>query len=135
MTGSPTSADGSEREVLDAEDARYDAMLAADTAALGALLDEQLTYTHSSGGRDTRDSLLRKIADGALVYQEIAHPVDHLVIVGDTAVVAGKMIGSVVLDGAPLQLNNATMSVWVRRQGAWQLLGFQPTPLGARKPE
>ena len=132
MTSSPTAA---EREVLDAEDARYDAMLAADTAALGALLDERLTYTHSGGTRDTRETLLRKIADGALVYREIAHPVEHLTIVGDTAVVAGKMIGSVVLDGAPLQLNNSTMSVWVRQQGTWQLLGFQPTPLGPRKPE
>ncbi|MCO1658568.1 nuclear transport factor 2 family protein [Pseudonocardia humida] len=135
MASSPTGADGPEREVLDAEDARYRAMLAADTAALGALLDEQLTYTHSSGTRDTRESLLRKIADGALVYREIAHPVDQVAIVGDTAVVAGKMIGSVVLDGAPLQLDNSTLSVWVRQQGTWRLLGFQPTPLGARKPE
>jgi hypothetical protein len=45
------------------------------------------------------------------------------------------MIASVVLGGAPLELDNSTLSVWVRQQGTWRLLGFQPTPLGAREPE
>lgn len=118
-----------ENQVCAAEDARYRALLDADVEALSALLHERLSYTHSTGGRDNRASLLAKITEGRLVYREVAHPVDEVTVVGDTAIVVGKMIASIAVDGTEVTLNNAVLSVWVRTPADWRLLAFQPTPL------
>ncbi len=128
MTDTPT---GPEQDVLAAEDARYRAMLDGDATALGTLLHDELTYTHSDASRDGKESLLRRIADGALVYREIEHPVERVALVGDTATVAGKMVASILVNGGPKRLDNRVLSVWVREGGTWRLLAFQPTPIPA----
>jgi uncharacterized protein (TIGR02246 family) len=118
-----------EQEVLRADDARCAAMLAGDADALAPLLAERLSYTHSNGTRDTRESLLRKLAEGFFDYREIENPVEQVTVVGDTAMVVGRMTASVVAGGKPVQLNNSVLTVWVREDGDWRLLGYQPTPL------
>lgn len=118
-----------EDAVRRAEDARSTAMLDADTATLGRLLDDELVYTHSSGGRESREELLGRIDDGSLRYRSIEHTIDRLVVAGDTAMVVGRMVAEVEVDGAPRHLDNLTLTVWTRRAPGWRLLGYGPTPL------
>jgi ketosteroid isomerase-like protein len=109
------------------EDRRYQAMLDADLAVLEELCHPELTYTHSNAERDTRDSYLKKVADGYFRYHRIEHPIERIVLVGDTALVLGAMRADVETDGVPKRLDNSCLAVWVRDGGRWQLLAYQPT--------
>jgi hypothetical protein len=104
-------------------------MLAADIPTLERLLHERIGYGHSNAARDTRSSLLGKIASGALDYRWIEHPISEVIVDGDTAVVVGTMRATVVLPETTLELAGSTISVWSRSNDEWLLLAFQPTPL------
>jgi hypothetical protein len=75
--------------VLAAEDRRYRAMIETDLATLDRLLDDRVSYAHSSGVRDTKDAYLEKVRSGYYDYLRIDHPVERVEVVGDTAVVGG----------------------------------------------
>ena len=116
-------------QIRAAEDRRYAAMLAADVGALGALLSDRLVYTHSSGSRDSKQTLLAKIGDGSLLYVALEHPVQQVIVLGDAALVIGEMHGDVLVDGLPRHLRSSVLAVWAAREGGWQLAAFQPTRL------
>ena len=54
-----------------ADEARYRAMIAGDARALGSLLAEDLSYTHSSGLNETKSQYLASFACGRLRYVEV----------------------------------------------------------------
>ncbi len=116
-------------EVLAAEDRRYRAMLDADLATLDRLCADDLSYAHSSGVRDTKAEYLAKVASGYYVYRRIDHPVERVAVVGDTAVVVGRMTADLVVDGAAKTIDNLALAVWVRAGAEWRLLAYAPTRL------
>ena len=115
--------------VLAAEDRRYRAMLDADLATLDRLCADDLSYAHSSGVRDTKAEYLAKVASGYYVYRRIDHPVERVAVVGDTAVVVGRMTADLVVDGAEKTIDNLALAVWVRAGAEWRLLAYAPTRL------
>jgi uncharacterized protein (TIGR02246 family) len=114
--------------VRDLEERRYRAMADRDVAALDALLADELVYTHSSSARDSKSSYLEALRAGRLDYERIEHPEEEILVSGDTAVVVGRMQATVLVNGARRSLDSATLAVWVRRDGRWQLLAYQSTP-------
>ena len=119
------------RAVLAAEDRRYRAMLDGDLATLEELCAEALSYAHSSGTRDTKDEYLAKLRSGYYVYLRIDHPVERVEVVGDTAVVVGRMTADLLVQGTPKTIDNLALAVWTRASGEWRLLAYAPTPLPA----
>ena len=117
--------------VLSAEDRRYRAMVAADLSTLDELCADELSYTHSSGVRDTKATYLAKVHSGYYVYRRIDHPVDRVEVVGDTAIVVGRMTADVDVQGVPKTIDNLALAVWTRASGAWRLLAYAPTSLPA----
>lgn len=115
--------------VLAAEERRYRAMLEGDLDALDRLLADEVSYAHSSGVRDTKDEYLAKVRSGYYVYRRIDHPVERVEVVGDTAVVVGRMAADLDVDGVPKSIDNLALAVWARRDGQWVLLGYAPTRL------
>ena len=116
-------------EVLAAEDRRYEALLGPDLPTLERLFHERLSYAHSSGVRDTRAEYLAKIADGYYDYQRLDHPVERVEVLGDTAVVVGRMNADLEVQGTPKSLDVLALSVWTRDAGEWQLIAYASTPL------
>lgn len=123
------STDAAVTEVLAAEDRRYRAMLDADLGVLDELCADELSYAHSSGVRDTRDEYLAKVRSGYYVYRRIEHPVERVEVVGDTAMVVGRMTADLEVDGTPKTIDNLALAVWARIAGRWRLLAYAPTPL------
>lgn len=117
-----------ETEVRTAEDRRYRALVEGDLGTLEELFAAELSYTHSSGVVDTRDSYLAKLRSGYYVYETVEHPVDRVEVVGDCAIVVGRMVAGLRVQGTPKRLNNLALAVWTRARGAWRLLAFAPTP-------
>ena len=119
------------RAVLAAEDRRYRAMQDADLTMLDELCADELSYAHSSGARDTKDQYLEKVRSGYYVYRRIDHPVERVAVVGDAAIVVGRMTADLDVDGTPRTIDNLALAVWTRASGRWQLLAYAPTPLPA----
>ena len=116
-------------QVRAAEDRRYAAMIAGDVAALGELLSDQAVYTHSYGGRDSKQELLDKLSSGDLAYHSIEHPVTEVIVLGDAAVVLGEMHADVTSGGNDRHLASATIAVWGAQDGQWRMAAFQSTRL------
>ena len=120
---------GSEATIRALEDARYDAVVRGDIAAFVELAHPDLTYTHSTGAVDTLDSYREKLESGFYDYHRIDHPIDRIVVEGDTALVVGEMHADITAGGTRKTLANRALAVWVRADGAWRLLAYQPTVL------
>jgi Domain of unknown function (DUF4440) len=117
------------RAVLAAEDRRYRAMQDADLATLQEVCADELSYAHSSGARDTKGEYLGKIRSRYYVYLRIDHPVERVEVVGDTAIVVGRMTADLLVRGTPKTIDNLALAVWTRASGAWRLLAYAPTAL------
>jgi hypothetical protein len=125
----PTDPPTDPAAVLAAEDRRYAAMVSADLGALDRLCADELSYAHSSGVRDTKAEYLGKVRSGYYRYHRIDHPVERVEVVGDTAIVVGRMTADLDVDGVPKTIDSLALAVWVRRDAEWQLLGYAPTRL------
>jgi hypothetical protein len=118
-----------EKAVLAAEDRRYRAMQDGDLATLEQMCADELSYAHSSGARDTKDEYLAKVRSGYYVYQRIDHPVERVEVVGDAAIVVGRMTADLLVGGTPKTIDNLALAVWTRASGEWRLLAYAPTSL------
>lgn len=116
-------------EVLAAEDRRYEALLVPDLATLDELFDERLSYAHSSGVRDTKAEYLAKIERGYYDYARIDHPVERVELLGDSAVVVGRMTADLTVDGTPKSLDVLALAMWTRADGRWRLIAYASTPV------
>jgi Domain of unknown function (DUF4440) len=116
-------------DVLAAEDARYRAMLDADLDTLDRLCADEVSYAHSSGVRDTKQEYFAKVRSGYYVYHRIDHPVERVEVLGDTAIVVGRMTADLSVDGTPKTIDNLSLAVWTRTAGGWRLLAYAPTRL------
>jgi hypothetical protein len=117
------------QDVLAAEDRRYRAMQDGDLATLDELCADALSYAHSSGTRDTKSEYLGKIGSGYYAYRRIDHPVERVEVVGDTAIVVGRMTSDVEVQGVLKTIDNLALAVWTRQSGGWRLLAYAPTTL------
>jgi ketosteroid isomerase-like protein len=54
--------------------------------------------------------------------------VERVEVVGDTAVVVGRMTADLTVGGTPKTIDNLALAVWTRATGDWQLLAYAPTP-------
>ena len=115
--------------VLAAEDRRYRAMQDADLTTLDELCADELSYAHSSGARDTKAEYFEKVRSGYYDYRRIDHPVERVEVVGDAAIVVGRMTADLLVGGTPKTIDNLALAVWTRASGQWQLLAYAPTPL------
>ena len=120
-----------EDDVLAAEDRRYEALLGPDLPTLERLFHDRLSYAHSSGVRDTKDQYLEKIRNGYYDYARIDHPVERVDVLGNTAVVIGRMTADLTVQGTQKTIDNLSLAVWTKDSEEWQLVAYASTPLPA----
>ena len=114
--------------VTELERQRFAAIVAGDFDAFAAVCHPELIYTHSTGVTDSLESYLTKCHEGFYVYHRVDHPVQRIVVTGDTALVLGEMNADLTSGGVRKQLRNSSLAVWVRVGESWKLIGYQPTP-------
>jgi hypothetical protein len=112
------------------EQQRCAAMLANDTQALDALLDPRLQFHHATGAVDDKAGYLAKVAAGRILYAAITWDEERVTgLAPDVAVLTGKMVSDVRVEGVDKRLNNRVITVWCHGDGAWRLAAFQSTPM------
>jgi hypothetical protein len=120
-----------EHSLLAAEEARRQAMLAADVAVLGALLSDTLAYTHSTGVTDSKQSYLQLLASGALRYEtlEFAH---RARLMGTAGLVSAVMYAAVRKGDLRRDIASSYLAVWEHTATGWVLQAVQATALPAK---
>lgn len=110
------------------EDRRVAATIAADSSELGALLADDLIYTHSNASVDTKTTYIDKLASGALRYVSIERNTPVITIWGDAATVTGQATLHISADGNDRVINISYLNVWVPVDDRWQMVAWQSTP-------
>src|SRR5262245_15140911 len=128
------AARANEAEVRAAHAARIAATIKGDVQALGALLTDDMTYTHGSAKIETRQEFLDLIKSGYYQYKAIVTKDVTARIYGDAALLSGLVEVDVISNGQPAQPKLRFLEVWVKKAGKWQLAAWQSTRLPAPTP-
>ena len=99
----------------------------ADTAALGRIWADDFTFTSSSGEIQTKAQRLAEIKSGELKFDSISMDDVQVRIYGDTAVVTSRGTVKGKRRGQDLTGQSRGMSVYVKKQGRWQIVAVQIT--------
>lgn len=111
---------------LDLDQLRLSAMLAADIQRLDRILDDRLTYTHSTGAVDDKRSYLRKISSGDLRYRSIKSTNKKVIDAGACALIFDDLVMEVDVQNRPYTVISNALSVWVASSDeSWKLLAVQ----------
>jgi len=106
------------RTLLAFEDARFAAMVRADTVWLRDALADDLSYVHSSGRRETKAQYLESLGSGTLRYQEFTPRERQARLLGDTAaVVVGLAHARAVSAGQSFDFDVRYVAVYVAQRG------------------
>lgn len=101
------------------------AMLAADKAALEALLADRLSYGHSAGRIETKADFLDVVAGRKTLYKSIVLSEPSVAVVGNNAIARHTMTVDTESGGKPATAKVGVMQVWVKDGGSWKLLARQ----------
>ena len=115
-----------QKAIQAAEDQYVAALLHHDSAALKHLLGEDLLYTHSSTKTETKADLLQVMDSQSLVYKEIVFSEPRFRQYGDTVIVSHN---AKIVTEQTGSANLYVTHVWVKQDGAWQLVQRQATKL------
>src|SRR6266498_3322605 len=86
ISGAPIDSK-SEKDVLAATDAYKEAMTHKDGAALGRLLSDDLTYTHSGGQFETKADVIKSITTAKTIVERLDFSDTTVRLYGKTALV------------------------------------------------
>jgi hypothetical protein len=112
--------------VLNAEDARFAAMIAGDAAAMRRALAEDLEYVHSTAVVEGREGPIESITSGRTRYATVSGLQREVVMLTpETALVRGTGRFAVFAGTTPLDLKLRYLAVYGREQGTWRLRSWQ----------
>lgn len=122
----PTPAEDSVRAV---EQQRAQALLRADTAALSRLVATEFVEISRLGQLRTKADNIRDIGSGDLRLTSVRYESQIVRIYGDVAVLTGVADNTGTFRGMPFTGKIRYMRVFVRRDGRWQAVAMQQTPM------
>jgi len=115
--------------VLAFEDARFSAMVRADTTWLRDAFADDVSYVHTTARSDTKAEYLKAIADGSLRYEALSPKERRVRLLGPTAAVIAGLLHARALatDGALLDADVRYTAVYERFRNRWRLVAWQTT--------
>jgi hypothetical protein len=118
-----------EQQVLQAENARFAAMVKADRPALEKLLADDLTYTHTTALFENKEQFIASVTSGKIDYVSIVPSESDwkVRISGNTAIVNGVAAINVIDTGKDNKIKVRFSTVHTNRGGTWQLQSWQAT--------
>jgi Domain of unknown function (DUF4440) len=117
-------------QLLDVETKRFQAQVQSDVAALKAAIADDAIYIHANGVEQNKDDYLSDVAAGKVRWRSFELKEQAAKILGDVGLTHGMMVINVGVDRRILV---RTSGVYVKRNGEWQLLSWQSTPVPENK--
>jgi uncharacterized protein (TIGR02246 family) len=114
--------------VLAAQDKRIALLVAGDVTALGAVMTDDLTWTHSNAAVESKAEFLEAVRTGKYRYRSTSFDERRVRLHGDaTAIVSGTCLVAVTTDGRDIQVKLRFTELYVRQAGAWKMALWQST--------
>ena len=101
------------------------AMIDPTPAALDALVADDLSYGHSGGKVDTKQSFIDDLISGASDFVNITITDQTVKVAGDAAIVRHTLTAATNDSGKPGNVNLKILQIWQRQGGQWKLLARQ----------
>jgi hypothetical protein len=117
-----------EREILEADDVRVKGLLSNDIDAVEKLLGDDLTYVHSSGRLDTKETYMDALRSGRTRYLTMDLSDVEGRGLGDTGVITNIFDAKVQTANGEVTLHSRALLVYAKRDGRWQLIAYESTP-------
>jgi hypothetical protein len=118
-----------EKDVLQADMARFDAMVRADVTALDKLLAAEAMLIQSNARIDDKEAFIYEIKSGSTKYLKIIPTERKVRLTGTVAIVYGVAAMRAVERKENLDITVRYIGVHVKRDGRWQLVSWQATRL------
>jgi ketosteroid isomerase-like protein len=121
---------GAEKELLQIQAKRYQAMMAQDLKTLEPMIADELTYCHTSAAVNTKPEYLDLVKTGRIKWLTMEGQDMKATIYGDTGVIVGRLhetLGSSSGKSGVQDLTIRSIEVYVKKDGRWQLAHFQAT--------
>jgi uncharacterized protein DUF4440 len=113
------------------EERRYRAMLDGDVETLDSLLDDELTYTHSSGVVDTKATYLAGVRDKVWEYKHILRENERVIERVGCALVFCRLRIDLSVRGTPRKVESNALAVWAQDGNQCRLLAVHSSPAAA----
>lgn len=124
VTAAPTTR-ASENDLLKAEDALFAADMNHDVGAIEQGFADEAVFVHANGMRQTKAEYIAAARDANFRVRDVKG-LDRVVrISGDIGVIRGTKTLTI---GDGMHLSGTYLSVYIRRDGRWQLLDEQSSP-------
>ncbi len=120
---------GAEEAVRAIEVARADALLKADTTALSRMVADEFVEVSRLGQLRTKADNMREIATGALKLTAVRYDSLSVRVYGDVAVLRAIADNTGSFRGFPFSGRIWYTRVFVHRDGRWQAVAMQQTPI------
>jgi len=101
------------------------AMIDANKTTLEKLTAADLSYGHSSGQVEDKNTFVEKIVSGKSDFTKLDISAQTVKISGDVAMVRHKLSGETNNDGKAGTINLSVLLVWQKQAGKWKLLARQ----------
>ncbi len=118
-----------DREILAAEQHRFEAMVRRDTVALRHMLTDDLVYIHSNTLQETKSAHISAISTGRLAYNSMVRESVKVRRYGKIALTNGVVHVKGIFNTNAFELRLAYTAVYRRGHGTWQLLNWQSTKI------
>ena len=127
LTAAEHSHSADQTAVLAAVDNLAAAIRKGDAGAMGALLAEDLMYSHSNGLLETKAEAMKQFV--AKKPRLVFEPAPTVTIHGGTGTVRGFLTTQNVTDGKTVTLKLNVLQVWAKMGPRWVLVARQSTRL------
>lgn len=117
----------SDPAALAAQDARFAAMVASDAVRLSEMLDDSLTYHHSTGGVETKAQFLESIRNRVLQYHALEIVERQARRFGEIAIVTGVVRVRATNRGEALDVRLRFTDAYARRDARYRQVAWQST--------
>ncbi len=105
------------------------AMISGDKAMLDKYTSDKLSYGHSGGKVEGKESYVHSISSGASDFVTIELTEQSVSVSGKTAIVRHKLSATTNDGGKPGTVKLAVLLVWQKVSGQWKLLARQAVKL------
>jgi ketosteroid isomerase-like protein len=106
------------------------ASLAADTAKLTSLADDQITYGHSDGRVQNKAEMLEGFKTRKATVKSIDFPDLKIAVAANVAVSRHRYVSDSELDGKTNHVDIGVIECWHKVGSDWKLIGRQGYKLG-----
>jgi hypothetical protein len=117
------------KEIIELEQRRAAAVVHRDIDLLDRITVADSVRILPTGLLETKSQLLSDLKSGVLTYSSIDVDELSVKIYADTAIVAGRSSFQGQREGKPFNGRCRFSRVWIRKNGGWQEMLFQLTPM------